>query len=130
MNHLLEEYWEDLKWEALITWERLTLSELNQVAGNTAKLEKLIQRKYGYSLWESRKQISDLIHRYDDLAFIAACEHVKEQLPKHWPNLRVKDINHVHCSRIRLLQLIKEKYYWSKEQAMEDVNQFLRQFID
>ncbi|UJH66593.1 hypothetical protein [Allomuricauda sp. SCSIO 65647] len=129
MNHLLEEYWEDLKWEALITWERLTLSDLDQVAGNIVKLEKLIQKKYGHSVWESKKQIIALVQRYDNLAFLTACDQLKEQLPKFWPDLKMSDIEHIHCSRTRLLHMIK-KNGRSREQAMEEINRFLRQFID
>ncbi len=130
MNHLLEEYWEDLRWEALITWQRLNLSELNQVAGRSDKLERLIQIKYGFSIWESRKQIVHLIERYDNLAFLAAWDHMKEQLPKFWPYLTQYEINQIHGSRVRLLRTIKRKNKGSNEETMEEVNRFLRQFMD
>ncbi len=130
MNHLLEEYWEDLRWEALITWQRLNLSELNQVVGRSDKLERLIQLKYGFSIWESRKQIAHLIERYDNLSFLAAWDYMKEQLPKFWPCITQYEINQIHGSRIRLLRTIKNKNKVSNEETMEEVNRFLRQIMD
>lgn len=84
MNGMFYEYWDVLEREAQMTWERLTTNELNEVGGNVYKLEKLIRQKYGFSIWEARKQVAALLDRYDK----------------------------------------------SREQALEEVNGFLRRFLD
>ncbi len=130
MNHLLEDYWEDLRWEALITWHRLNLGELNQVDGESTALEYLLQTKYGHSVWECKRQIAALIERYDNLAFLASCEIIKKRLPKFWPNLTHYEVDQINCSRIRLLQIVEKRNECSKGEAMDEVSKFLRQFMD
>ena len=130
MNHLLEDYWEDLRWEALITWQRLNLAELNQVNGNAIELEKLIQREYEFKAWQIQKQIKDLINRYDNLFFLADWNFIKVHLLDFWPPLDSEDIKYINGSRIRLLRTVERKYGWTKEKAMDEVSGFLRQFMD
>ena len=130
MNHLLEEYWEDLRWEALITWQRLNLAELNQVDGNAIELEKLIQREYEFKAWQIQKQIKDLINRYDNLFFLEDWNFIKVNLLGFWPPLDGDDIKYINGSRIRMLETVERKYGWTKEKAMDEVSKFLRQFMD
>ena len=130
MTHLLEDYWEDLRWEALITWQRLNLAELNQINGNTIELEKLIQREYEFKAWQIQKQIKDLINRYDNLFFIADWKFIEVQMFDFWPPLSSGDVDYINGSRIRMLQTAERKYGWSKEKTMDEVSKFLRQFLD
>lgn len=130
MNKMLYECWGDLKWEALITWERLTLAELDQVDGSVIELENLIQRKYGYSVWETRKQVTELLKRYDNLAFVGDWDRMKREVRNYWDELNDYDLDYIHCSRNRLLGLLAEKYGKSKGQALEEVDRFLKQFLD
>ena len=130
MSEIFKGYWSDLKIEVWTTWERVTLMDLEVIDGDLNKLEELLIQKYGLGLWEVRRQLTELLQRYDNLAFLGEWDQMKEKIRLRWDSISELELHRIHCSRFRLLSLIESKFGLSKGQSQRDMQRFLNQFLD
>ncbi len=126
MSEILKGYWNELKGDALITWGKLTQNELDQVAGNALKLEGLLQQKYGHSVEEARKQVAELQHRYDNMTLKGEWNQIKGKMQKIWGDLTENEVNQINGSKTRLIGMLQEKLGKTREEALEEVDTFLK----
>ena len=126
MSEILEGYWNELKGEAQKTWGKLTNDELVQVAGDVTKLEGLLQQKYGHSVEEARKEVAALKQRYDNLAYDGEWNQVKGKMQKFWGDISESDADRINGSRTRLLGILQERHGKSRQQALQEVDKFLK----
>ncbi|MEX0288518.1 MAG: CsbD family protein [Flavobacteriaceae bacterium] len=127
MSEILKGYWNEFKGEALKSWGKLTNDELDQVAGDVTKLEGLLQQKYGHSIEEARKEVAELKHRYDNLAYDGEWNQVKGKIQKFWGDISENEADRINGSRTRLLGVLQERHGKSRKQALEEVDKFLKE---
>ncbi|WP_343485550.1 CsbD family protein [Allomuricauda sp. d1] len=127
MSQILEGYWNELKGEAQKSWGKLTHNELDQVAGDTKKLEGLLQQKYGHSVEEARKEVDKLQARYDNMASAGEWNQLKGKMQKYWGEITENDADKINGSRTRLVGLLQERLGKSRSEALAEVDHFLKQ---
>lgn len=58
-KHQIEGNWKELKGKAKVQWGKLTNDELDQVEGKADQLAGAIQKRYGCSIEEAKRQVED-----------------------------------------------------------------------
>lgn len=126
-EQILKGEWQELKGEVQKSWGKLTDSDLDQIKGDRSRLEGLIRQKYGHSVEQVRKEVDQVINRYDNLSFTGQWNQIKGEIQKTWGDITENDVDKVNGSRTRLAGLIQQKYAKTKKEAYQEVNKFLKQ---
>ena len=118
-----ESEWELLSMSILSIWSDLTTEELAVAAGDRARFEGLLRRRYGYGAALAHQLTNGLQDLHE--RFNGRWEMVAECIPRHWPEISETEVGRMNGTMGELAGLVERRYALPLGQGRREVATFL-----
>ncbi|MGI9530080.1 CsbD family protein [Lutimonas sp.] len=125
-NYQLDGKLTQVKGDAKIWVGQLTNNQKMELDGNADKIKGSLQEKKG----DLKAQINEELKKYENAkkVFETRTKEVNQGIQKKWNQLTNDDINRIKGSFENFSATIKEKYNKTKNEADQDVKNFMAEF--
>lgn len=125
-NYQLDGKLTQVKGDAKIWVGQLTNNQKMELDGNADKIKGSLQEKKG----DLKAQINEELKKYENAkkVFETRTKEVNQGIQKKWDKLTNDDINRIKGSFENFSATLKEKYNKTKNEADQDVKNFMAEF--
>lgn len=125
-NYQLDGKLTQVKGDAKIWVGQLTNNQKMELDGNADKIKGSLQEKKG----DLKAQINEELKKYENAkkVFETRTKEVNQGIQKKWDKLTNDDINSIKGSFENFSATLKEKYNKTKNEADQDVKNFMAEF--
>ncbi len=121
--------WKQLKGKIQQKWANITDDDILKMKGSAIELEGKLQERHGYSKEQAQKEVKEFLEQNPEMprkdVIIGNWKQFKGKVQQKWAKLTDDEVLKMKGSAIELEGKLQEKYGYSKEQAQQEVHDFL-----
>jgi len=137
-------YWYVFRVDLQTLWPKLKLDDFNKIKENQSYLLPCLQKRYGLSLTQIRREIYNyylslpdtkledinkklILLEIDPKIWRKEWVFIEEQLRLRWPELTFKDMQRVKINLENLPSCLKQQYKMTEQEAVRTSRNFIRE---